>query len=73
MADGSIGVMALRDRDHLRLQDADQALSDALGSLTRAICLLGASEGMATVQLAHGLVQNTQRYIQMHNEIERVG
>jgi hypothetical protein len=63
----------MRNRDHQRLRDADQELSNALRALTRAICLLGASEGMATVQLAHGLVQNTQRYIQMHNEIERVG
>lgn len=73
MADGSIGVMALRNRDHQRLQDADQALSDALGSLTRAICLLGASEGKVTVQLAHGLVHDTQCYIQMRNELEPIG
>jgi hypothetical protein len=26
-----------------------------------------------TVQLAHGLVNDTQRYIQMHNELEPIG
>jgi hypothetical protein len=69
MADGSIGVLAIPNRDHQRLQDADRALSDALASLTRAICLLGSREGKEAVQLTHGLVQNTQRYVQMHNEI----
>jgi hypothetical protein len=71
MADGSIAVLTIPNRDHQRLHDADLALSDALASLTRAICLLGSREGKVTVQLAQGLVENTQRYIQMHNEIER--
>ena len=69
MADGSIGLIAMRNRDHQRLRDADQELSNALRALTRATCLLGASEGKVTVQLAHGLVNDTQRYIQTHNEI----
>ena len=63
-------LMPLRNRDTQRLTAADQALSDALASLTRAVCLLGLSEGKVTVQLAHGLVRDTHRFIQRHNAIE---
>jgi hypothetical protein len=60
---------AIRNHDD-RIEDAARSIADAMMALTRAACLLGFSEGKEAVQRAHGLVRDTQQYIQQHNQIE---
>ena len=40
-------------------------------ALTRAVCLLGFSEGKEAVQRAHGLVCEAHQHIQQHNHLYR--
>jgi hypothetical protein len=61
-------VAALRN-DNRRVEEAAQSIEDAMASLTRAICLLGFSEGKEVVQRAHLVVGDARRHIESHNGI----
>jgi hypothetical protein len=49
-----------------RVGRADQAIENAMMALTRAICLLGFSEGKEIVQRAHGMVAESRRLLHQH-------
>ncbi|MEA2777078.1 MAG: hypothetical protein QOF90_2484 [Acetobacteraceae bacterium] len=59
----------MRNHDN-RIEDAAQSIEDAMSALTRAVCLLGFSEGKEAVQRAQGLVRDTHQYIRERNAIE---
>ncbi len=52
--------------NHSRIDQVDQAIEDALVALTRAVCLLGISEGKAIVQNAHLMVAESRRSLYQH-------
>ncbi len=49
-----------------RVSQAVQSIEDAMVALTRAICLLGLSEGKEIVQYAHGVVAESRRLLHQH-------
>jgi hypothetical protein len=50
-----------------RVDRAVQSIEDAMAALTRAICLLGFSDGKEIVQHAHGVVAQSRRLLHRHD------
>jgi hypothetical protein len=52
--------------NHSRVDQAVQSIEDAMMALTRAISLLGLSEGKEIVQHAHGVVAESRKLLHQH-------